>query len=174
MPNKKNNNCPKRINLNNIINKLPIKHHLNESQNALIDFSITWNKWIQNNLTSEIQKLVALNSFKNGVLSVRCTNASAASHLKHLQIGLRDAFNGAGHHQILDIKFDIDKKTTHPKVNNSLSTGSENQHIKKEQRQALSEEALDTLEHCKKGIKNEKLSASLKKLYDTLDSLPKS
>ena len=86
-------------------------------------------------------------------------------------MGLIDAFNDAGYHQVFDIKFEIDKKTTVPE--NERSAGSTNQHFKREPRESLSHEALNTLEHCEKGVKSEKLSASLKKLHDTLDNLKK-
>ena len=171
MQKKKRQKKHQRVNLKNIINRLPIKNHLNESQNALIDFSTTWNKWVQDNLADQIQGLVALNSFKNGILSIRCINASAASHLKHLQVSLKNTFNDAGHHRIIDIKFEIDRKAMTPEHTNELSSGSKNQHIKKEPRKALSNEALNTLGHCEKGVKNEKLSASLRRLHDTLNNL---
>jgi len=171
MQKKKRINDHRRISLDNIINNLPIKYHLSESQNALINFSTTWNKWIQNNLSSDVQKLVALNSFRNGILTVCCINATAASQLKHLRVTLINTFNDAGHHEILDIKFEIEKKTAASKAD--FSTGSKSQHYKEEPRQTLSNEALDTLKHCEKGVKDEKLSASLKKLYDTLENLKK-
>ena len=173
MSKKKHHNDHRRIKLNNIINNLPIKHHLNESQNSLISFSEAWNKWINENLSTDIQKLVAMNSFKNGTLSIRCINAVAASQLKHLQARLISAFNDAGHSQIDNFKFEIEKKQTTPKLEDNVTTGAKSQHIKEEPRESLSNEALDLLGHCEKGVKNEKLSASLKRLHNTLNNLKK-
>lgn len=173
MSKKKHHNDHRRIKLNNIINNLPINHHLNESQNSLISFSEAWNKWINENLSTDIQKLVAMNSFKNGTLSIRCINAVAASQLKHLQVGLINAFNNAGHNQIINLKLEIEKVHTTSKVEHDFSTNSKNQHIKNEPRESLSDEALDMLNHCERGIKNEKLSASLRKLHNTLGKLKK-
>ena len=173
MPKKKYHNTHQRIKLNNIIKNLPINGHLNESQNALINFSNTWNEWVSENLPTEIQKLVAMNSFKNGTLSIRCINAVAASQLKHLQARLISAFNDAGHSQIDNLKFEIEKKQTTPKLEDNFTTGAKSQHIKEEPRESLSNEALDLLGHCEKGVKNEKLSASLKRLHNTLNNLKK-
>jgi len=171
MQKKKNHSNIQRVNLSNIINNLPINYHLSKSQNALIAFSKTWNTWIQHNLPKEIQTRVALNGFNNGILLIQCTNAVAASQLKHLQMRLISAFHDAGHDHILDIKIEIDKTISSSK--NELSTASKDQHIEKEPRKTLSHEALDTLKHCEKGIKNERLSAALKKLHGTLDNLNK-
>lgn len=171
MSNKNRRYDHKRINLQSIIKRLPIQSHLNESQSALIVFSTIWNKWVKDNLPNDIGKLITLNSFKNGILSIRCTNAVAASQLKHLQVGLINAFNDEGHHQITRLKFEIDKKTIASEFESDFSPDSKNQHFKKEPRKELSHEALDTLEHCEKGVKNEKLSISLKKLHKTLRNL---
>ena len=160
-----------RVNLSNIIKRLPLQSYINVSQAALIDFSPAWIDWCNKTLSSEFHQIITLNGFNKGTLSIRCTTSVAASQLKHLQVSLLDFFHTAGHSQIRRLKIEIDHFSNQGSADNSAANLTGYIATKTETRAPLNNEAIVSLEQCQKGIKNEKLSGSLKKLHKTLESL---
>ena len=160
-----------RVNLSNIIKRLPLQSYIDVSQAALIDFSPAWIDWCNKSLPGEFHQIVTLNSFNRGTLSIRCTTSVAASQLKHMQVSILECFHAAGHSQIKRLKIEIDHFSNQASDNSSAVSLTEYTATKTETRAPLNNEAIVSLERCQKGIKNEKLSGSLKKLHKTLESL---
>jgi len=167
MPKKtfKNNNLNK--NLSNIIKRLPLHQRLNDSQNALIKFSPVWQQWSEKNISPNFLPAIALNSFKNGLLIIRCTTPTAASQLKHLQVSLLDSFHTATLNEIKQIKIQIDHTHSQTETNNKDHYS---QHQKREisNYKPLKSDTITNIQNCKRSIKSEKLSHSLERLATTL------
>ena len=153
-----------RISLSNIIKRLPLHHQLNTSQNALIDLTPIWQQWSETNLTPNLLSLINLNSFRDGVLVIACSNPTAASQVKHMQISLLTAFHAAGLRNVERIKVQI----VHTQSTNGKpsSNPSSTNHVTNYQ--PLEEEALSNIKNCMTTIKNERLSSSLARLAETL------
>ncbi len=173
MSNKNYRNDHFRIDLRSIIKRLPLQGHINQSQNSLIVFSPAWIEWVKGEFPGEFKKFVTLNSFNQGVLSIRCTSSVAASQLKHMQVSLLESLHSAGHVQIKRVKIEIDHYSHTASDENVSSSLSDYIEIKTTTRSPLGDNVMSNLEHCQKGIKNEKLSKSLKKLNETLKDLKK-
>jgi len=164
----KSNNHHFRIDLNNIIKRLPLLRQINASQSALLSFTPAWKRWSNENLPENFRSLTSLNSFNDGVLSIKCKTPIAASQLRHLQISLIEALHEADHHQILSLNIQIDHETPTPE-------SAVQEHIKQVEttlpnttRAALSDQAIDNINSCQKSVKSEKLSDALKRLSETL------
>jgi len=159
----KNNHL--RIDLSNILKRLPLLQQLNSSQSALIDFSLTWQQWSKKNLNANFLQSTALNSFRDGILTISCTSPIAASQLKHLQVSLLSDFHSNGFTKIKQIKIQVDHKHAQDDHGTALH-GQES--TPQPSYKPLKADSIAAINNCKNTIKNEKLSNSLAKLADTL------
>ena len=173
MPNKKHRNNHLKINLNNIIKRLPLHQQLNASQNEIIKLSQAWKEWAASNLPPALEKQIILSSFDQGILNIRCNTPTAASHLKHLQMSLLEGFHTAGFKEVENLKIQINHQY-------DFQNESTNNHTarfdapQKERDHQLKSETLSGIKQCSKTVKNERLMASLEKLAETLEqSQPK-
>ena len=162
----KYNNNHFRIDLSNIINRLPVLRQINASQTAIINFTPAWDNWAAKNLPESFRSATSLNSFNEGVLSIQCTTPIAASQLKHQQVSILEALHNADHYQILSLKIQIDHQTSQNSRPHAERVNLETPKVVT--REALSQQAIDNINNCQRSVKNERLSDSLKRLSETL------
>ena len=155
-----------RIDLSNILKRLPLHHQINNSKTALIDFTPAWKEWLGLHLPDSLHDKLFLNSFQDKTLTIRCANPTVASQLKHSQVSLLIHLQSAKINNIEHIKIQID----HSKSNSITK----NTYLKKptEPAQAeykpLNQEAINNINNCTSTIKNDRLSESLNRLANTL------
>lgn len=178
----KNNHL--RLSVSTIIKRLPLHRQLNASQSALIDFSHTWDTWSSQNLASGFSASTTLNSFRNGVLTIRCISTVAASQLKHLQVSLLETFHQAGLTKIVSIKIQIDHDVANfseqesdiantlagQKVPNTLTKKGHFAAKADVERNDFLPTTIETIKNCQKSVRNERLNESLQRLANTLEA----
>ena len=153
---KNNANNHYRVDLSNIIKRLPALRQINASQSALLSFTLAWEQWLSKNIPEDFRQLASLNSFNDGVLSITCETSTVASQLKHLQVSLLEALHSFEHHQILSIRIQTNHSTSNDTHSKPIQVDSKPPVTT---RKALNQEVIDAINNCEKNVKSEKGSA---------------
>ncbi len=171
----------RRQNVSNIVSRLPILRTLNEAQNQLVKLTPTWQRWCAkqqpvDQSTSAIENYASLSNLDGKVLTIKCTQSSTATLLKHRQSSLLEAINNNGFEQIKTVRVIMSLSQPDQEFNSRSSDDPSfisNTSPKKPPSNELtrprpSVASLKSIEATQSLIKNEQLAKSLKRLANTL------
>ena len=164
-----------KLNAASIVQRLPFHQQLSASQVLLLKITPVWHEWCKQQHSQglghcSLHSGAELSSFDNGELHVACHNSSVATILKHQQSHLLSTLHNAGFDQIRCIRI---RMRLHQPSDLDSQSGQEQSsaaaiqpHVIERSQPTTS--SLKSIEAVQRRIKNEKLSASLKRLLATL------
>jgi len=169
----------KRLNLANIVQRLPFHQRLSDSQSLILKVTPIWHEWCEQQRNRKGSKQFAaaadtrLTSFDNGVLTLACNNTSTATILKHKNTSLLVALQKAGFEQIKRIRVQMAlSKTANPASENFHShnsyRASSGYQPERHFRDKPSDSSIKSLEAVHSRIENEQLASALQRLAETL------
>ena len=190
---KASTNAHARLNVANIVQRLPFHQHLSNSQSLILQAKPIWHAWCEQQRKLNDSKQFAatndatLTSFDEGVLSLACGNTTTATTLKHKQASLLEAFQEAGFKQIkrIQVRMTLTKHNyqsqnyksqtdSHQPGNHSFGGSRESlsnlqpSQQSHHQRDKPSDSSIKSVEAVTNRVKNEHLAEALQRLAETL------
>lgn len=162
----------------NLVNRLPIRDRHHSTKSVLLLLDPIWQAWIEKHSggSQSLRLHSKIKSVENNTLTIHCSSASCATLLRHRSGSLLDTLKKEGFTSVDRITIKVEhptqkniseeEKGNPTPLSTQVNSGLKNQSLVS--RPKVKGADINTLESAAESIENESLSASLKRLANTL------